>query len=336
MNKKRVLIIAEAGVNHNGDYDLACKMIRAAADAGADFIKFQTFKTESLVSVNAKKAAYQKEALPGDESQFQMLKKLELSYEIFEKLKEECKKNQIGFLSTAFDYDSVNFLNRLEIPFFKIPSGEITNYPYLHQIAQFKKPILLSTGMATLEEIQSALHIFLDAGISRDEIIVLHCSTEYPTPFPHVNLNAMKTLEDKLNIRIGYSDHTLGIEVAIAAVALGAQVIEKHFTLDKNMSGPDHKASLNAEELKSMIQAIRNIESSMGDGEKTPSPVEIQNRIAARKSIVALKVIRVGDVFTEDNITSKRPGNGLSPMKWRDVLGKKAKKQFNPDDLIEL
>lgn len=336
MSSKKVLVIAEAGVNHNGDFKLACEMVRVAAAAGADFVKFQTFNTASLVSAKAKKAAYQKEALPEDESQFNMLKKLELSYEQFTQLKSECAKNNIGFLSTAFDLDSIDFLNKLEIPFFKIPSGEITNYPYLNKIAQLKKPVIISTGMATVDEIQSAMDVFLQAGLSRDKITVLHCSTEYPTPFTHVNLNAMKTLEKKLNTKIGYSDHTLGIEVSVAAVALGAQVIEKHFTLDQNMSGPDHRASLNPTQLKDMIQAIRNVEASLGSDEKKPSSVEMENRVAARKSIVASKVIQAGDAFSEENLTTKRPGNGLSPMKWKEILGKKAKKQFNPDDLIEL
>ncbi len=336
MSSQNVLVIAEAGVNHNGDFDLACKMIQVAAKAGADFIKFQTFKTELLVSAQAKKAAYQKEALPEDESQFQMLKKLELSYEQFGKLKEECSKNKIAFLSTAFDLESIDFLNKLEIPFFKIPSGEITNYPYLNKIAQLKKPVIISTGMATVDEIEAAVKLFLDAGLSKDKITVLHCSTEYPTPYAHVNLNAMKTLEQKLNIKIGYSDHTLGIEVSVAAVAMGAKVIEKHFTLDQNMTGPDHKASLNPVQLEEMVKAIRNVEVSLGSTEKKPSPVEMENRVAARKSIVAAKSIRPGDVFTEENLTTKRPGNGLSPMKWKEVLGKKATRQFNPDDLIEL
>lgn len=332
----KVIVIAEAGVNHNGDYDIASKMIRVAAEAGADFIKFQTYKTEALVSADAEKAAYQKDALPGDESQFEMLKKLELSYEQFANLKNECVKQKIGFLSTAFDFESIDFLNKLEIPFFKIPSGELTNFPYLARIAQLKKPVIISTGMATLEEIESAVSVFLEFGLPKQKITVLHCSTEYPTPFENVHLNAMKTLAEKLNVSVGYSDHTLGVEVSIAAVALGARVIEKHFTLDPNMTGPDHKASLNPNQLKEMIHAIRNIEVALGSSEKMPSTVELQNRVAARKSIVAQKQIQAGDFFTEHNITTKRPGTGISPMKWKEVLGKKAKKTFNPDDLIEL
>lgn len=334
--KNNVLIIAEAGVNHNGDYETACRMVRVAAEAGADFIKFQTFKTESLVSVEAKKAAYQKAALPEDESQFQMLKKLELNYEQFGKLKLECAKYNIGFLSTAFDFESIDFLNKLEIPFFKIPSGEITNYPYLSKIAKLQKPVIISTGMAVLEEIQSAVSVFLEAGLPKDKITVLHCTTEYPTPYENVNLSAMKALANELGVAVGYSDHTLGIEVSVAAVALGARVIEKHFTLDTNMVGPDHKASLDPVQLKNMVQAIRNIEISVGSDKKNPSAAEIQNRIAARKSIVALKEIQEGEAFTESNITTKRPGSGISPMKWKEVLGKKAKKAFRPDDLIEL
>lgn len=336
MTSKRVLVIAEAGVNHNGDFKLACEMIRVAADAGADFVKFQTFNTAALVSSSAKKAAYQKEAQPEDESQFNMLKKLELSYDQFTQLKQECVKNNIQFLSTAFDLDSIDFLNQLEIPFFKIPSGEITNLPYLRKIASFGVPVILSTGMANLEEIKKAADVLMENGLKKQDLTILHCSTEYPAAYENVNLKAMQTIASELNVRVGYSDHTLGIAIPIAAVAMGAQVIEKHFTLDKNMEGPDHRASLDPQELKQMVASIRHIEKAMGSGVKKPSNIEELNKIPARKSIIAKTNIREGDVFSEKNLTVKRPGNGVSPMNWDLVLGQKAKRNFEADEMIEV
>lgn len=329
----RTYIIAEAGVNHNGDFELAKMMILEGKKAGVDAVKFQTFKAGNLVSSNAKKADYQMKSTDNKESQQDMLKKLELSFREFCLLKEYAAELNIDFISTPFDEESVDFLNSLNMPFWKIPSGEITNLPYLLKIAKTKKPIILSTGMCTLQEIEEALNIFGD--YNREDITVLHCNTEYPTPFKDVNLNAMKTLEKKFHVKVGYSDHTQGIEVPVAAVALGAVVIEKHFTLDKNMPGPDHKASLEPDELKEMVKAIRNIETALGNGEKHPSESEKKNIAVARKSIVAKKDIKKGDIFTEENITTKRPGNGISPMEWFRVLGRKAKKDFQKDELIE-
>ncbi len=328
-----VLIIAEAGVNHNGNKETAFSMIDAAKDAGVDCIKFQTFKSEKVVSQTAPKADYQKDST-GDGSQADMLKKLELSYEDFVDLKEYCDKIGICFLSTPFDFESIDFLDNLNMPFWKIPSGEVTNYPYLEKIALTKRPIIMSTGMCDIEEIRSAVTVLRENGAK--EIKLLHCNTEYPTPFEDVNLKAMKTLEDTFGIPVGYSDHTTGIEVPIAAVAMGAQIIEKHFTLDKTMEGPDHKASLEPHELKAMVEAIRNIEKAIGTGEKIPSLSEEKNKSVARKSIVASKSIKCGDIFTEENITVKRPGSGISPMLWKNVLGKKAKRDFGEDELIEL
>lgn len=329
----RTYIIAEAGVNHNGDFELAKKMILDGKKAGVDAVKFQTFKAGNLVASNAKKAEYQLKSTDNKESQQDMLKKLELSFREFCLLKEYAAELDIDFISTPFDEESVDFLDTLNMPFWKIPSGEITNLPYLYKIAKTKKPIILSTGMCTLEEIGEALDIFGD--YNREDITVLHCNTEYPTPFEDVNLNAMKTLKEKFHVKVGYSDHTQGIEIPIAAVALGAEVIEKHFTLDKNMPGPDHKASLEPDELKEMVKAIRNIEISLGNGEKYPSESEKKNIAVARKSIVAKKDIKKGDIFTEENITTKRPGNGISPMEWFKVLGRKAIKDFQKDELIE-
>lgn len=329
----RTYIIAEAGVNHNGDFELAKKMILDGKKAGVDAVKFQTFKAGNLVASNAKKAEYQLKSTDNKESQQDMLKKLELSFREFCLLKEYAAELDIDFISTPFDEESVDFLDTLNMPFWKIPSGEITNLPYLYKIAKTKKPIILSTGMCTLEEIGEALDIFGD--YNREDITVLHCNTEYPTPFEDVNLNAMKTLKEKFHVKVGYSDHTQGIEIPIAAVALGAEVIEKHFTLDKNMPGPDHKASLDPDELKEMVKAIRNIEIALGNGEKYPSESEKKNIAVARKSIVAKKDIKKGDIFTEENITTKRPGNGISPMEWFKVLGIKAIKDFQKDELIE-
>lgn len=330
----RTYIIAEAGVNHNGDFNLAKKMIYEAKKAGVDAVKFQTFISKNLVSSYAPKADYQKKTTNSSESQQDMLEKLELSFENFTLLQEYANELDIDFLSTPFDNDSIKFLKTLDMPFWKIPSGEITNLPYLMEIEETKKPIILSTGMSTMDEIEQALNVFKD--YNRSDIILLHCNTEYPTPFRDVNLNAMNTLKDKFKVKVGYSDHTKGIEVPIAAVALGADIIEKHFTLDKNMEGPDHKASLEPNELMSMVNAIRNIEDSLGNGEKIPSDSEKKNISIARKSIVAKKEIKKGDIFTTDNITVKRPGDGISPMEWFNILGKTAHKDFNNDQKIDL
>ncbi len=328
-----VYIIAEAGVNHNGSFELACKLVDAAKAAGVDCIKFQTFKSKNLVSHNAQKAEYQK-GTTGDGSQVDMLKKLELSYDEFLKLKEYCDKVGITFLSTPFDFDSIEFLNSIDMPFWKIPSGEITNLPYLLALAKTGKPVLMSTGMCEMEEIEAAVKVLQENGTK--EIKLLHCNTEYPTPFEDVNLKAMKTMRDAFGLDVGYSDHTKGNEVPVAAVALGATVIEKHFTLDRNMEGPDHKASLEPDELATMVQSIRHIEKALGSSDKTPSPSEKKNIAVARKSIVAKRMIKAGEELTEENITVKRPGSGISPMKWFDIIGTKAVRDFQEDELIEL
>lgn len=328
-----VYIIAEAGVNHNGNFELACKLVDAAKAAGVDCIKFQTFKSEKLVSHNAQKAEYQK-STTGKGSQVDMLKKLELSYKEFITLKEYCDKIGICFLSTPFDFDSIDFLNSIDMPFWKIPSGEVTNYPYLLALARTGKPVVMSTGMCDLDEIRVAIKVFTDNGVT--EIKLLHCNTEYPTPFEDVNLKAMQTIRDEFGYEVGYSDHTKGIEVPIAAVAMGAAVIEKHFTLDRNMEGPDHKASLEPDELALMVRSIRNIEKAIGTRDKTPSPSERKNITVARKSIIAKTNIRAGDVLSRDNLTVKRPGTGISPMKWNEVLGTKAIRDFEEDELIEI
>lgn len=329
-----VYVIAEAGVNHNGSLELAKKLVDAAKLAGADCIKFQTFISKHIVSKNALKAEYQKMQTDPQESQHDMLKKLELSFEEFIELNEYCKIKDIEFMSTAFDFESIDFLYTLGMRTWKIPSGEITNLPYLIKIARLNKPVILSTGMSTLEEIRCAIKVLKENGAG--EITVLHCTTEYPTPFEDVNLRAMNTIKEEFNVKVGYSDHTKGIEVPIAAVALGATVIEKHFTLDRNMEGPDHKASLEADELKSMIDSIRKIELALGNGIKQPAESEKKNIVVARKSIVANKDIKAGELFTEENLTVKRPGNGISPMRWFDVIGKVAPKDFEEDELIEL
>lgn len=328
-----VYIIAEAGVNHNGSFALACKLVDAAKEAGADCIKFQTFKSENLVSHSAKKAEYQKKTT-GDSSQQDMLKKLELSFDEFIQLKSYCEKVGICFLSTPFDFDSIDFLNSIDMPFWKIPSGEVTNLPYLLALAKTGKPVVMSTGMCTLQEIRAAINVLQANGTTG--IKLLHCNTEYPTPFEDVNLKAVQTMRDKFQMEVGYSDHTKGIEVPIAAVALGATIIEKHFTLDRNMEGPDHKASLEPQELAEMVCCIRNIEKALGTGDKAPSPSEKKNIAVARKSIVAKSKIKAGDTLTEDNVTVKRPGTGISPMKWFEVLGTKAVKDFDEDELILL
>lgn len=328
-----VFIIAEAGVNHNGDFDTACRLVDAAKEAGVDCIKFQTFKAKNLVSNNAQKAEYQKKNTD-DGSQKDMLKKLELSFEQFLELKQYCDEVGICFLSTPFDFESIDFLDSIDMPFWKIPSGEVTNLPYLIALAKTGKPVIMSTGMCDMSEIKAAIDALSDNGTK--EIKLLHCNTEYPTPFEDVNLLAMQTMRDKFGLEVGYSDHTKGIEVPVAAVALGATVIEKHFTLDRNMEGPDHKASLEPDELKEMVSNIRHIEQALGTGDKTPSPSEIKNKAVARKSIVAKQKIRKGDILTEANITVKRPGTGISPMSWFDVLGTKAVKDFEEDEMITL
>lgn len=328
-----VYIIAEAGVNHNGSFELACKLVDAAKAAGVDCIKFQTFKSRNLVSNNAQKADYQKETT-GEGSQVDMLKKLELSYDEFLALKNYCDRIGISFLSTPFDFDSIEFLNSIDMPFWKIPSGEVTNYPYLFALAKTRKPVMMSTGMCEMAEIEAAIQVLRENGTT--EIKLLHCNTEYPTPFEDVNLRAMQTMRDSFGLEVGYSDHTKGIEVPIAAVALGATVVEKHFTLDRNMEGPDHKASLEPNELAAMVTSIRHIEHALGNGNKTPSPSEKKNIAVARKSIVAKCAIKAGELLTEENITVKRPGSGVSPMRWKDVLGTKAVRDYEEDELIEL
>ena len=330
-----VFIIAEAGVNHNGSIELAKKLIDVAVDAGVDAVKFQTFKTENLVSKNAKKAEYQKENMQNsDDNQFNMLKKLELDIDAHYELIEYCNSKNIMFLSTPFDLDSINLLNRLELDIFKIPSGEITNLPYLRKIGALKKQVILSTGMADIGEIEDALDVLIEAGTIKEKITVLHANTMYPTPMEDVNLRAMVTIGNTFDIAYGYSDHTLGIEVDIASVAMGATVIEKHFTLDKSMNGPDHKASLEPNELKEMVKAIRNIEIALGSKIKKPSKSEQPNIEIGRKSIVAKTKINKGEMFTKDNITIKRPGNGINPMRWDEILGTYAQKNYNNEEKI--
>lgn len=332
----KTLIIAEAGVNHNGDLSLAHKLIDVAADAGADLVKFQTFCANRLVTISAKKADYQNRTTDANESQYDMIKKLELTHEMHLELISHCKEREIGFFSTGFDLQSLDLLNEIGLEQFKIPSGEITNLPYLRHVGAFDKPVILSTGMSGLGEIETAIEVLERSGTSRDSITVLHCNTEYPTPLTDVNLKAMIAIGQAFGVKVGYSDHTLGIEVPVAAVALGATVIEKHFTLDRNLSGPDHRASLEPEELKLMVASIRNIEKALGDGIKRPSASEIKNKPIARKSLVALSPIRAGEIFNEFNVTVKRPGTGLSPMLYDDVMGQKAPHDFEPDDLISL
>jgi N,N'-diacetyllegionaminate synthase len=336
MMKNKTFIIAEAGVNHNGSIEIAKKMIEVAKECGADAIKFQTFKAEKVISKYAPKAEYQKQTTGETDSQLEMVKKLELSFDDFVALKEYCDKLNIMFLSTPFDFESIDFLNDLGLEIFKIPSGEITNLPYLEKIGKLGKKVILSTGMADLGEIEDALDILTSCGTKKEDITILHCNTEYPTPYEDVNLLAMLTIKEAFKVKVGYSDHTLGIEIPIAAVALGASVIEKHFTLDKNMEGPDHKASLEPHELKAMIDAIRNIEKALGNGIKKPSKSELKNKDIVRKSIVAKREIKKGEIFTEDNITVKRPGTGISPMRWYEVLGKVAPKDYKEDELIEI
>jgi len=331
----RTLIIAEAGVNHNGDLAIAKRLIDAAAGAGADVVKFQTFSADRMVTRDAAKADYQKRS-GRDESQHAMLRRLELTPEMHEALIAHCRSRDIEFLSTPFDAESVELLADLGIGRFKIASGELTNLPLLRSIGARRGEVIVSTGMATLDDIRNALAVLEQAGTPRSRVTVLHCNTEYPSPMADVNLLAMATIRETLAVRVGYSDHTLGIEVAVAAVALGASVIEKHFTLDRNQLGPDHRASLEPAELKAMVEAIRNIEMALGDGVKRPSASEARNMAAARKSLVASRAIHAGEPFTEANLAVKRPGTGISPMRWDEVLGRRAPRDFGPDELIEL
>lgn len=334
MISNKTFIIAEAGVNHNGSFEIAKKLIDVAVQAGADAVKFQTFKTENVISKYAQKAEYQKATTDVNESQFEMVKKLELDVKTHKELMTYCKQKNIMFLSTPFDHDSIELLNELGLEIFKVPSGEITNLPYLKHIGKLNKKVILSTGMADIGEIEDALDVLISSGTAKENIVVLHCNTEYPTPMEDVNLRAMITIGRTFDVPYGYSDHTLGIEVPIAAVALGAKVIEKHFTLDKTMEGPDHKASLEPDELKAMIKAIRNIEVALGSSIKKPTKSELKNRDIARKSIVAKQNIKKGEVLTEENITVKRPGNGISPMRWDEIIGTIAQRDYKEDELI--
>lgn len=328
-----VLIIAEAGVNHNGSMKLAKEMIIKAKEAGVDYIKFQTFIPNKLVSRYVEKARYQKETTGTEQTQLEMLQELALTYDDFKELKKYCNSFGIGFLSTPFDLESIDFLETLNIDFWKVPSGEITNLPYLEKIGKTGRKVILSTGMCEMFEIKKAVEVLERSGAGM--IIVLHCNTEYPTPFVDVNLKAMLHIKKEIQKPVGYSDHTTGIEIPVAAAALGAEVIEKHFTLDKAMEGPDHRASLDPIELKQMVTAIRNVEAGLGDGIKKRTASEIKNLSAARKSIVAKTHIAIGDIFTQENITVKRPGNGINPMCWYSVLGRNATKEYKEDELID-
>jgi N,N'-diacetyllegionaminate synthase len=331
----KVEIIAEAGVNHNGNLKIAKKMIEAAARSGADFVKFQTFKAELLATDEAPKAEYQKSEKFGFESQREMLKKLEISEEMHIELITHCREFNIEFLSTGFDIDSIGMLMKLGIKLIKVPSGEITNYPYLKYVGAQGKRVLLSTGMSNLSEISAAIEVLVSSGTRSDQITVLHCTTAYPTPFNDVNLSALLTIRNQFSVAIGYSDHTLGIEISVAAVALGARVIEKHFTLDRSLPGPDHKASLEPNELRDLVKSIRNIEIAMGDGIKQAMPSEISNLKVARRSIVASKSIKGGEKFCDGNLTTKRPGSGVSPMRWNEILEKTANRSYEADELID-
>jgi N,N'-diacetyllegionaminate synthase len=333
----KVIIIAEAGVNHNGSLETAKKLIDAAVDAGVDYVKFQTINADKMVTKSAKRAIYQDANTGDSDSQYEMLKKLELSESNHKELISYCNSKSIKFLSTGFDIDSLIFLEKLGLKLAKIPSGEITNLPYLRAMAKLFPEIILSTGMANMDEIKAAYKVLIENGTKQENITILHCNTEYPTPMEDVNLKAMLDIQKQLDTKIGYSDHTLGIEVPIAAVALGAKVIEKHFTLDSNLPGPDHKASLEPGELKAMVSAIRNIEKTiLGSGIKEESPSEKKNKPIARKSIVASQNIKKGEVFSDENLSIKRPGTGINPMRWDEILGRKAIKDFQEDDLIEL
>lgn len=331
--RQKVTIIAEAGVNHNGDINLAKQLIDVAAEAGVDYVKFQTFKAANLVSKDAKKADYQIENTKNNDSQFKMLKALELSHQDHEELIAYCKLKQVKFLSTAFDFDSINYLKD-KLDFYKIPSGEITNYPYLVKVAKLQLPVVMSSGMGNLKEVEEALNVLLENGLQKSDITILHCNTDYPTAMEDVNLRAMNTIGDTLGVDIGYSDHTLGIEVPIAAVAMGAKVIEKHFTLSRTMEGPDHKASLEPQELISMARSIRNIEIALGSDVKAPTESESKNRQVVRKSIFTSEAIEEGVCFTEENITVMRPGSGISPMKWNDIIGTKASRDYKKGEML--
>ncbi len=335
MKNSNCLIIAEAGVNHNGEIEKAFELVKMASKCKADYIKFQMFDAKSLVTPNAKKAKYQFDENQVD-SQYVMLKKLELSFEDLKRIKVLCDEKNIGFICSAFDVNSIRKVFKLGVKFFKIPSGEINNLPYLRVIAQFNKKILLSTGISSLKEINDAIEILVSNGTKKSNICILHCSSEYPTKMKDVNLKSMLTIKHDLKLNVGYSDHTIGNDVAVSAVAMGASVIEKHFTLDKNLPGPDHKASLNPDEFSNFVKSIRNIEDALGSSQKRPNPSELKNLKAIRKSIVALKKIKKNDTFTEKNITTKRPAIGINPMEWDNVIGKKAKKEFYENDLIEL
>lgn len=332
------IIIAEAGVNHNGSIELAKQLVDKAVEADVDYIKFQTFKASKLVTKTAKKAEYQQRNIGGkDDNQFMMLRKLELSEQDHDVLIEYCQKRGKRFFSTAFDLDSIGYLHSLNLGLWKIPSGEVTNYPFLKKIASYNEKTILSTGMCDMADVRAAVEALYKNGLSKENLILLHCNTEYPTPFEDVNLKAMDALRKEFGVDVGYSDHTKGIEVPIAAVALGATVIEKHFTLDRNMEGPDHKASLEPNELKAMVSAIRNIEKAVGgDGTKHVSESERKNIAIARKSIIAAKDIKKGELLTEENLTVKRPGTGISPMRWEEIVGTKAIKDFSEEDLIEI
>jgi N,N'-diacetyllegionaminate synthase len=334
--KKRTLIIAEAGVNHNGDLMLAKQLIDAAAEAGADLVKFQTFNAKRQVTRTAKKAEYQTQAIGTVDSHYEMLRKLELNLTMHQELIAHCAKRGIGFFSTGFDIESIDMLIGLGQDHFKIPSGEITNLPYLRHIGRLNKNVIISTGMATLGDIEAALDALEKAGTERNKLTILHCTTEYPTPMHEVNLRAMQGMGAAFQVPVGYSDHTSGIEVAIAAVALGASVIEKHFTLDRTLPGPDHQASLEPAELKAMVGAIRNIEQALGDGIKRLTPSEARNKDVVRKSLVAAQPIKAGDAFSAQNMACKRPGSGVSPMRWDDVIGRIASRDFAIDELIEI
>lgn len=334
MNK--VIIIAEAGVNHNGDFELAKQLVVKAKEAGADYVKFQTAKPELVISKFAEMAEYQKTNTGKVESQLEMCKRIHLKLTDYELLKVYSEEIGIKFISTPFDLVSIDHLEALDMDFWKVPSGEVTNYPYLVKIAKTNRPVVMSTGMCEINEVREALNVLQENGLTKDKISLLHCNTEYPTPMKDVNLKAMLELSKEFGVHVGYSDHTLGIEVPIAAVALGAEIIEKHFTLDHNMSGPDHKASLEPQELKAMVSAIRNIEQALGDGHKHVSESERKNITIARKSIIASRNIKKGETFTEENLTVKRPGNGINPMCWNEIIGKTAIRDFKEDELIEL
>lgn len=332
----KVFIIAEAGVNHNGSIELAKKLIDVASDAGADAVKFQTFKADKLLIKKTQKAEYQKKSTVSNESQYEMIKKLELDELDHKILIGHCKKNNIKFLSSPFDHESIDMLYKLDMDIFKIPSGEITNLPYLRHVGSLRKEIILSTGMSDLSDIENALNVLIKSGTNKNEITLLHATSEYPCPIDEVNLLAMDTLKAKFAVKVGYSDHTEGVDISIAAVSRGACIIEKHFTLDRELEGPDHKASLEPNDFKLMVQSIRHIEQALGDGIKRPTKSEVRNMLVARKSIVASRDIKLGEILSLDNISVKRPGVGISPMKWDDVIGKPAKKFFSVDEMIEI